>query len=285
MARVSFKELLKAGVHYGHRTSRWNPKMKPFVFGKRNGIHIINLRTTVLGIVKAKRFLADMVALGEAILFVGTKRQAAPVVREEAGGRGLPYVADRWLGGMLTNFQTVRRSLGRLEQLEQLEETGEINSYSKKMISTLQREKRRILRNLQGVRTLDRLPGALVIIDPRRDRIALQEAIKLGIPTVGLLDTDCDPSLVSIAVPCNDDSIRSISVVLRHLVEAVEEAVALQEAGGALPEAVSREIAAAAAAPAAAPEPPPTPAPAAAPAPEAEPTPSGEGTAPAAPQP
>ena len=231
MAGISVKELLEAGVHYGHRTSRWNPKMEPYIFGKRKGIHIIDLRQTLRGLIRARRFLSQLVAQGESVLVVGTKRQAATVVREGAAEREIPYVADRWLGGMLTNFKTVRRSLGRLEELENLEETGEINSFSKKMISTLQREKRKILRNLQGVRSLHRIPAALVVVDPRRDRIAVREAVKLRIPIVGLLDTDCDPELIDICIPCNDDSIRSIEVCLTCILDAVDAGIRGVDAG------------------------------------------------------
>ena len=226
VASISVKELLDAGVHYGHRTSRWNPRMKPYIFGKRNGIHIIDLRQTVRGLVKARRFLEKLASQGESVLFVGTKRQASGVVRMEVGDRHLPYVADRWLGGMLTNFTTVRRSLGRVEEIERPEKTGEMNLYTKKTISMLQREKQKILRNLQGVRALTRLPAALVIVDPRRDKIALSEALKLHIPTVALLDTDCDPKDIDISIPCNDDSIRSIQVLLIHLIEAIEQGYA-----------------------------------------------------------
>ena len=234
MPSVSVKELLEAGVHYGHRTSRWNPRMKPYIFGKRNGIHIIDLRQTLRGVIKARRFLEQLAGQGQAILFVGTKRQAASVVRREVGGRGLPYVADRWLGGMLTNFQTIRKSLGRLEELERLEQTGEMRLYTKKMIAMLQREKTKILRNLEGVRVLSRPPAAMVIIDPRRDKIALAEAVKLRIPVVALLDTDCDPKDIDIPIPCNDDSIRSIQVLLGQLVSAVEQG--MQALKGAYPE-------------------------------------------------
>jgi len=228
--------------------------MAPYIFGKRNAIHIIDLRQTLRGVIRARRFLHQLASEGEPVLFVGTKRPAAAVIRQEVASRGFSYVADRWLGGMLTNFKTVRRSLGRLEELERLEETGEINSFSKKMISTLQREKRKILRNLQGVRNLTALPAAVVIIDPRRDRIALREAIKLRIPTVGLLDTDCDPLNIDICIPCNDDSIRSIQLVLRSLVEAVDQGRATAQAEAGPPaEATAAEPAAAPAA-----QPPPT---------------------------
>jgi small subunit ribosomal protein S2 len=208
--------------------------MKPYIFGKRNGIHIIDLRQTLRGIIKARRFLEQIAGQGQSILFVGTKRQAAGIVRRDVGERGLPYVADRWLGGMLTNFQTVRRSLGRLEELERLEQTGEMKLYTKKMIAMLQREKTKILRNLGGIRALNRMPAAMVIIDPRRDKIALAEAIKLRIPVVALLDTDCDPKDIDIPIPCNDDSIRSIQVILGQLVASVEQGQ--QAIKGALPE-------------------------------------------------
>ena len=271
MAGILIKDLLEAGVHYGHRTSRWNPKMEPYIFGKRKGIHIIDLRQTVRGLIRARRFLSQLVADGQSVLVVGTKRQAAPVVREEASARGVPYVCERWLGGMLTNFATVRRSLGRLEELERLEETGEINTFSKKMISSLQREKRRILRNLEGVRDLDRLPAVLVVVDPRRDKIAVREAVKLKLPVIGLLDTDCDPDFIDICIPCNDDSIRSIQVVLLQLMDAID----MGREGGKGGVAVSGEDQLAASADTsadeqaeAAPEPAPQPAAAAPDAPE-----------------
>ena len=297
MAGISVKELLEAGVHYGHRTSRWNPKMEPYIFGKRKGIHIIDLRQTLRGLIRARRFLSQLVAQGESVLVVGTKRQAATVVREGAAEREIPYVADRWLGGMLTNFKTVRRSLGRLEELENLEETGEINSFSKKMISTLQREKRKILRNLQGVRSLHRIPAALVVVDPRRDRIAVREAVKLRIPIVGLLDTDCDPELIDICIPCNDDSIRSIEVCLSHLLDAIvagqhgmpvgvavggEEQLAAQAPP---PEPVPAPPPEPVAAPPPKPEPPPAPPPEPAPAPDPAPEPAPEPVAAPAPPP
>jgi small subunit ribosomal protein S2 len=231
LARTSVTELLKAGVHYGHRTSRWNPRMEPYIYGRRNGIHIINLKSTLRGIIQAERFLSELARRGESVLFVGTKRPAASAIREQVASRGLPYVADRWLGGMLTNFQTIRKSLGRLEELEALETTGQLATFKKKMISMLSREKAKILRNLQGIRTLDRPPAALVLIDPRREKIALHEATKLGIATVALLDTDCDPTEVHIPVPCNDDAIRSIQVILQPLVDAVVEGQTERAAG------------------------------------------------------
>lgn len=277
MAKVTVKDLLKSGVHYGHRTSRWNPKMAPHIFGKRNGIHIINLKSTLRGIIQAQRFLHEVARQGQQVLFVGTKRSAAAVVRDRVASQGIPYVCERWLGGMLTNIKTVRRSLGRLEELEALEESGQINSFSKKMISMLQREKRKITRNLNGVRTLHNAPAAVVLIDPRREKIALHEARKLGLAIVALLDTDCDPEDVDIAIPCNDDAIRSVQLVLQPLVDAV---VAGQQARAA-------EGPADAPAPARKPAPAPAPKPAAPPAPveapEAEPKPPEAQAAAAAP--
>ena len=228
MAAVQVKELIAAGVHFGHRTSRWNPKMAPYIFGKRNLIHIIDLKETIKGLIRARRFLARVAAEGEHILFVGTKRQARETVEREAKRAGCPFVAQRWLGGCLTNFRTIRSRLSRLLELERLEETGEINAYSKKMIASLRREKRKMLRNLDGIRTLDRLPGALVVVDPRHEHIAVREALKLDIPTVALIDTDCDPDLVTLVVPGNDDSMRSIEIFLREVADAVLEGKALR---------------------------------------------------------
>ncbi len=223
MPLVKLDELIESGVHFGHRVSRWNPKMKPFIFGKRNTIHIINLRETVKGLIRAYRFLSK-VARREQVLFVGTKRQARRVAMEEAVRCQMPYCNERWLGGTLTNYRTIYSRLERLKELETLVETGEIETYSKKMVSTLMREKKKILRNLGGIRDMERPPGALVVVDPRREIIAVREARKLGIPVVALLDTDGDPDMVDIAIPGNDDAIRSIQLVLHTLANAVIEA-------------------------------------------------------------
>ncbi|HUT33348.1 MAG TPA: 30S ribosomal protein S2 [Planctomycetota bacterium] len=263
---MSVKEFLDAGVHYGHRTSRWHPSMAPYIYGKRKGIHIIDLRQTVRGIAKARRFLNQLASQGQPILFVGTKRQAAGVVREEVGGRGLPFVAERWLGGTLTNFQTVRKSLGRLEVLENTEKSAQFAAYKKKMVAIHMREKRKILRNLEGVRELTQLPAALVVVDPKRDKIAVNEAVKLGIAVIALIDTDTNPKNMSICIPCNDDSIRSVQVVLGYLVEAVVE-------GGNMAGAVATDKASGT--PGQRPEPRPAPAP----APAAEPPPAAPGGA------
>lgn len=194
--------------------------MDRYIFGKRNAIHIIDLRETIRGLIKATRFLKRIAEEGKTVLLVGTKRQAASVLEEIAKRSQLPYVNNRWLGGTLTNFRTIRSRLGRLEQLEALEETGEIATYSKKMIASLQREKRKIKANLEGIRKMNRLPGALIVIDPRREKIAVYEAFKLGIPVVALADTDADPDLVDIPIPGNDDAIRCIQLVVDKLANA-----------------------------------------------------------------
>lgn len=229
MAIVTAKELLEAGVHYGHHTSRWNPKMRRYIYGKRNSIHIINLVETVRGLTKACKFLKKIIARGEEVLLVGTKRQASATVAAEAQRAGVPFINERWLGGMLTNFQTVRLRLGRLLELEDLEQTGKLLQYGKKEAASLMREKRKILRNLDGVRTLHRHPGALIIIDPRREKIAVAEANKLGIPVIALIDSDCNPELVDVPIPGNDDAIKSIQVIVQKLGKAILEAKKLAQ--------------------------------------------------------
>lgn len=223
MASALVRELIDSGVHFGHRASRWNPKMAPYIFGKRNSIHIIDIRQTVLGLLRAKKFLAAIVSQGHDVLFVGTKRQARDIVEKQARRVEIPFVNERWLGGTLTNFKTIRSRLARLEELEALEETGEINSYSKKMKATLERERHKIARNLDGIRKMSRLPGALVLFDVKREHIALKEARKLGIPTVCLVDTDSDPDDVDIVIPGNDDAMRAIELVTFQLADAVDE--------------------------------------------------------------
>jgi small subunit ribosomal protein S2 len=219
------KQLVDAGIHYGHRASRWNPKMNPFIFGKRNTIHIIDIRETVKGLLRAKKFIARTVAEGKDILFVGTKRQARHHVVAQAERVNMPWVIERWLGGTLTNFRTIRSRLKRLEELEAAEVDGTAAQYSKKMIATRARELRKIKRNLQGIRKMNSLPGALVVIDVQREHIAVREARKMGIPTVCLIDTDSDPDFADVPIPGNDDAMRSIEVVLTHMADAVEEGV------------------------------------------------------------
>jgi small subunit ribosomal protein S2 len=226
------KDLIEAGIHFGQRRSNWNPKMKPYIYGLRNKIHIVDIRETVKGLLLAKRFVQRTVAEGKDVCFVGTKRQARAAVEKYAQDVGMPYVAERWLGGTLTNYRTIRERLARLVELEKLVESGEIENYSKKMASQLLREQRKITRNLQGIRNMDKHPGCLVVIDVNREINALREARSLGIPTIALIDTDGDPDLVDLPIPGNDDSMRSIEVVIRELCEAVTAGKAGRTAEG-----------------------------------------------------
>jgi small subunit ribosomal protein S2 len=217
------KDLIDAGVHFGHRASRWNPKMKPYIYGKRNLIHIIDLKETVRGLLRASKFFQRVASQNGLILFVGTKRQAAETIVEECARCGMPYVTERWLGGTLTNFRTIRSRLERLEELESILDGEQALSYSKKMVATLTRERKKIDRNLSGIRHMTRLPEALLVVDPHREDIAVAEARKLGIKVVALLDTDCDPDLVDLPIPGNDDSMRSILLVIKRLADAIVE--------------------------------------------------------------
>ncbi|MDX2199966.1 MAG: 30S ribosomal protein S2 [Phycisphaerae bacterium] len=218
------REMLDAGIHFGHRASRWNPKMKPFIYGQRNKIHIIDIRETLKGLLRAKKYIAQTVAQGGDILFVGTKRQARELLMENVERCKMHYVTERWLGGTLTNFRTIRNRLDRLNELETLAASPEWETgYSKKIKSVLTRELKKIQRNLSGIRRMTRLPAALVIIDMKKEMNAVREAQSLGIPTIGLLDTDGDPDAINIPIPGNDDSMRSIELVIRHLTDAIEE--------------------------------------------------------------
>lgn len=221
MASELVRQLVDAGIHFGHRASRWNPKMKGYIFGKRNTIHIIDIRETVKGLLRAKKFIAQIVAKGNDVLFVGTKRQARQHIRQQAGRVGMPFVAERWLGGTLTNFRTVRSRLARLEELEAAEADGTALQYSKKMIATRARELRKIQRNLEGIRGMARAPGALIVVDVHREGNAVREAKRMGIPTICLIDTDSDPDFADVPIPGNDDAMRAIAVVLGHLADAV----------------------------------------------------------------
>ncbi len=229
------KELVEAGVHFGHRASRWNPKMRPYIYARRNLIHIIDVRETIRGLLRAKKYLADVSARGGLILFVGTKRQAAESVEREAGRCGMPFVAERWLGGTLTNFRTIRDRLTRLEELELIRAGEAINSYSKKAQASLNREYKKMYRNLNGMRTMSRLPECLVVIDPKKEKNAVKEAQKLGIAVVSLIDTDCDPDTVDLPIPGNDDSMRSIEMITKIISDAVlagkAQAAVQQQAG------------------------------------------------------
>lgn len=255
MSIVQVKDLVEAGVHFGHRASRWNPKMRPYIYGKRNLIHIIDLRETVRGLLRSCRYLSQIVAQGKLVLFVGTKRQAKDTIEREAKRCNMPFVSERWLGGTLTNYRTIRNRLKRLQELEALwlgtgenparidmhahmlsmmneagkldvtkaQPTAEIRTYSKKMVSTLNRELTKIRRNLLGIREMNRLPDALVVVDPKREHIAVKEAQRMGVATIALIDTDSDPDVVDLPIPGNDDSIRSIELMLTKLSDAVLE--------------------------------------------------------------
>ncbi len=220
-AAVQVQSLIEAGVHFGHRVSRWHPQMKPFIFGKRNLIHIIDIRETIKGLVRASNFLTQMAAAGKDVVFVGTKRQAKSLIQREAQRCGMHYVSERWLGGTLTNYHTIRARLKRLDELEALEKTGAIEKYSKKRISSLRRERRKITRNLEGIRNMKQLPGCIVVVDIKKEYISVREARKIGIPVVGLVDTDCDPSQVDVVIPGNDDAYRAIQQVLRVLTDSI----------------------------------------------------------------
>jgi small subunit ribosomal protein S2 len=221
VAKELAKELIGAGVHFGHNANRWNPKMKPYIFGKRGQIHIIDVRRTLAGLVIAKKLLTDVVSSGRDVVFVGTKRQAQKAVEGASTKCGMHYVSDRWLGGTLTNFRTIRSRVARLDELEAMQQTGTLESQSKKQASRMKRELRKIKGNMEGIRKMSRLPGAVVVVDGKKEYLALREAKKMGITTVGLIDTDCDPDTVDIVIPANDDSIRAISLILNELAEAV----------------------------------------------------------------
>lgn len=215
------KTLVDSGVHFGHRVSRWNPKMEPYIKGKRNMIHIMDVKETLKGLLRARRLVAKVVGEGKDIVFVGTKRQARFAIEEEAKRCGMHYVSERWLGGTLTNFRTIRARLQRLEELEDLWNTGKIETYSKKMKSTLQREMTKIKANLEGLRRMDKLPGAMVLVDTRREHIAVKEAKKLGVTTIALIDTDSDPDLIDLPIPGNDDAMRAIEIILHEIADGV----------------------------------------------------------------
>ncbi len=231
MSETLAQELIEAGVHYGHRASRWNPKMRPYIYARKNQIHIMDIRETVRGLLRAKKYLSQVAAGGSLILFVGTKRQAAETIERESLRCKQPFVAERWLGGTLTNFRTIRSRLGRLEEVERIRGGEELATYSKKMQSALNREYRKMYRNLNGLRTMNRLPECLVIIDPKKEKNAIREARSMGIATIALIDTDCDPDLVDLPIPGNDDGIRSIELIMRQLADAVAAGSAHIQAG------------------------------------------------------
>jgi small subunit ribosomal protein S2 len=223
MAVITMKELLEAGVHFGHQVHRWNPKMKPYIFGARNGIHIIDLQKTVQLIEEAYKFIRSTVAEGKKVLFVGTKKQAQEAVREEAIRCGMFYVVNRWLGGTLTNFQTIRRSIEKFKQLEKLEESEAFKKLPKKEFMRLIKKREKMRKNYEGIKDMDQLPGALFVVDPKREEIAVKEANKLGIPVVAIVDTNCDPDPIDYVIPGNDDAIRAIKLISSKIADAVLE--------------------------------------------------------------
>ncbi|MFT3786096.1 MAG: 30S ribosomal protein S2 [Tepidisphaeraceae bacterium] len=217
------KGLVDAGIHFGHPVSRWNPKMQPYIKGKRGNVHIIDVKETVKGLFLAKKLITQTVASGKDVLFVGTKRQARNSVEEHAARAGMHSVTERWLGGTLTNFRTIRERLKRLDQLDKLWDTGTIETYSKKMKSTLARERKKIMQNLSGIRKMTNMPGLMFIIDTRREHIAVKEAKKMGVKTIALIDTDSNPDLVDLPVPGNDDAMKAIELIMQQLAEAAIE--------------------------------------------------------------
>ena len=227
---LSVKALIDAGLHFGHRASHWNPKMRPYVYGRCKLIHIIDVRETVRGLLRAKKYLRRTAAEGGLILFVGTKRQASETIQQQAERCGMPYVSERWLGGTLTNFSTIRSRLSRLEELESIVNGDKLATYSKKMQSSLQREYKKMFRNLNGIRTMDSYPTAMIVIDPRKEKNAVREERKYNVTSIALIDTDSDPDEVDLPIPGNDDSIRSIELVLTHLADAVIEGTREKEA-------------------------------------------------------
>lgn len=223
MTVVSMKQLLEAGCHFGHQTKRWNPKMRRFIYGARNGIYIIDLQHTLRLFQEAYEFIRDLAAQGGRVLFIGTKKQAQDTIQEEASRCGQFCVTNRWLGGTLTNFQTIRGRIQRLRELEEMKESGHFNLLSKKAAAGLERERQRLDKFLGGIKEMNGLPEAIFVVDPRKEKIALNEAQRLDIPTIAMVDTNCDPEGISYVVPCNDDAIRSIRLITSKVADAVLE--------------------------------------------------------------
>jgi small subunit ribosomal protein S2 len=223
MAVVTMKELLEAGVHFGHQTRRWNPKMKPYIFGSRNGIYIIDLQKTVRLFQEAYQFVVQAVSSGETVLFVGTKPQAADIIREEAQRCGMYYVNHRWLGGMLTNFKTIRQRIEKLKELDAMFEDGSVSRFPKKEVLRLARERDKLQKNLSGIKEMSHLPGVLFVVDTQKERIAVAEANRLGIPVVAIVDTNCDPDPIDYPIPGNDDAIRAVKLITSRIADACIE--------------------------------------------------------------
>ena len=223
MSVISMKQLLEAGVHFGHQTRRWNPKMAEYIFTERNGIYIINLQKTVKKVIEAYNFIKEVAESGEEILFVGTKKQAQDSIKEEAERVGMYYVNARWLGGMLTNFKTIRKRIDRLNQLEKMEADGTFDLLPKKEVSKLKLEAEKLDKYLGGIKEMKKLPGAMFVVDPKKEKIAIAEAKKLGIPVVAIVDTNCDPDEVDYVIPGNDDAIRAVKLIASTMGNAIIE--------------------------------------------------------------
>lgn len=229
MANITMKELLEAGVHFGHQTKRWNPKMKPYIFGARNGIYIIDLQKTVRLFKNAYNYVKDAAQAGETILFVGTKKQAQDAISEEAQRCGMYFVNHRWLGGMLTNFATVKQSIDRVKRLDAMFTEGNTEGYTKKELLKLSKDREKLEKTLGGIKGLTKLPGLIFVVDPKNEEIAVTEARKLGIPVVGIVDTNCDPDFIDYVIPGNDDAIRAIRLLTGKIADAVNEGVAARD--------------------------------------------------------
>jgi len=229
MSNVTMKELLEAGVHFGHETKRWDPKMKPYIFGARNGIYIIDLQKTVQLFKEAYQFVREICAKGEYFLFVGTKKQAQETIYEQANRCAMFYVNNRWLGGMLTNFQTIKHSIDRLNKLEAMKNEEIYNLLPKKEVLELEKERSRLERSLGGIKKMDRLPGAIFVVDPKKEKIAVREARKIGIPSIGIVDTNCNPEELDYIIPGNDDAIRAIHLFASKIADACIEGKQLYE--------------------------------------------------------
>lgn len=223
MSAVNMKQLLESGVHFGHQTRRWNPKMGKYIFGQRNGIYIIDLKKTVRLLKEACRFVRDLAAEGDEVLFVGTKKQAQETVLEEAKRCGMPFVNQRWLGGMLTNYDTIRKSLDKLEELNRIITDGTLEKLTKKEASRIVKQRDKLDKNLSGIRNMSGLPGAVFVTDTRKEKIAVQEANKLGIPVIAIVDTNCDPDQIDFVVPGNDDAIRAVRLMTSRIADSVIE--------------------------------------------------------------
>jgi small subunit ribosomal protein S2 len=239
MTNVSVRDMLQAGVHFGHQTRRWNPKMKSYIYGPRNGIYIINLDITKRLFDKACSYITEEVKRGGTLLFVGTKRQAQEIIKEEAKRCGMFYVDHRWLGGMLTNFHTIKNSIDRLKSIESMQADGSINRFPKKEILIMEKERIKLERNVGGIKDMKNLPSVLFVIDPRKEDIAISEAVKLGVPVVAITDTNCDPAGIDFIIPGNDDAIRSIRLISHHVAEAVLAGQAMRDGDAATEEAVA----------------------------------------------